>query len=134
MGYIDVVFDELPGPQGGRFIEVEDETGASINFGTWVERPDGYAALRIEKGETGTWAAIPVSTRDAIMNEMQEARAKGYTARHDDVHGSGHLVAEAIRRLQTPGEFPSDEAVKHEIVVAIGLLFNAVAVLDRANA
>lgn len=45
--YVDIVFDGPPGPEAGRFVEVEDNTGASINFGHWVERDDGYWALRI---------------------------------------------------------------------------------------
>lgn len=45
--HIDVVFDGPPGPEAGRFVEVEDSTGASISMGEWIERDDGYWALRI---------------------------------------------------------------------------------------
>ncbi len=45
--YIDIVFDKLPGPNGCIFIEVENDTGKSIRIGEWVEREDGFAALRI---------------------------------------------------------------------------------------
>lgn len=45
--YIDVVFDGPPAAKSGRFVEVEDETGASISAGEWIEREDGYWALRI---------------------------------------------------------------------------------------
>lgn len=44
---VDVVFDGPPGPEAGRFVEVEDMTGKSISVGTWVEREDGFWALRI---------------------------------------------------------------------------------------
>lgn len=44
---IDVVFDGPPGPNTGRFVEVEDEAGRSVDVGKWIERPDGYWALRI---------------------------------------------------------------------------------------
>ena len=44
---IDVVFDGPPGPNAGRFVEVEDESGRSVDVGKWVERSDGYFALRI---------------------------------------------------------------------------------------
>ena len=47
MSYIDIVFDGPPGPVTGRFVEVENERGASIRVGEWVERDDGYWALRI---------------------------------------------------------------------------------------
>ena len=46
--YIDIVFDGPPSHESGRFVEVEDRFGRSINFGTWVEREDGYWVLRIE--------------------------------------------------------------------------------------
>ena len=46
--YIDIVFDGPPGPEGDRFVEVEESRGRSINFGEWVQRPDGYWALRTE--------------------------------------------------------------------------------------
>jgi len=47
--YIDVVFDGPPGPVAGRFVEVENAEGASINFGKWVHRNDGYWVLRIPR-------------------------------------------------------------------------------------
>jgi len=45
--YIDIVFDGPPSHESGRFVEVENAAGASINFGQWVQRPDGYWVLRI---------------------------------------------------------------------------------------
>ena len=45
--YIDIVFDGPPGHESGRFVEVEDVTGKSINAGEWLQRPDGYWVLRI---------------------------------------------------------------------------------------
>jgi hypothetical protein len=47
--HIDIVFDGPPGPEAGRFVEVEDDAGKSIKFGEWVERPDGYWVLRLKK-------------------------------------------------------------------------------------
>jgi hypothetical protein len=44
---IDIVFDGPPGPVAGRFVEVEDASGKSINYGEWIQRPDGYWALRL---------------------------------------------------------------------------------------
>jgi hypothetical protein len=43
---VDVVFDGPPGPRGGRFVEVEIN-GRSVSLGEWIERPDGYWALRL---------------------------------------------------------------------------------------
>lgn len=50
--YLDIVFDGPPGPDGGRFVEVEDDTGKSVNWGEWVKRDDGYWALRLKKEAT----------------------------------------------------------------------------------
>lgn len=47
--FIDIVFDGPPGAQSGQFVEVEDDQGRSIRVGEWVERPDGYWALRIQE-------------------------------------------------------------------------------------
>lgn len=35
--YIDIVFDGPPGPESGRFVEVENEQGQSISTGEWVD-------------------------------------------------------------------------------------------------
>lgn len=48
--YIDIIFDGPPSHESGRFVEVENSAGKSINFGEWIERPDGYWALRIPHG------------------------------------------------------------------------------------
>lgn len=44
---IYVVFDGPPGPECGRFVEVEDATGKSIRIREWVDRGDGFWALRL---------------------------------------------------------------------------------------
>ena len=45
--FVDIVFDGPPSAESGRFVEVENAQGQSIRFGDWIERPDGYWALRI---------------------------------------------------------------------------------------
>jgi len=47
--HIDIVFDGPPGHQSGRFVEVENDKGKSIELGTWVKRDDGFWALRIKR-------------------------------------------------------------------------------------
>jgi hypothetical protein len=49
--YFDIVFDGPPGPKSGRFVEVEDKDGEGVAVGEWVERPDGFWALRIREAE-----------------------------------------------------------------------------------
>lgn len=48
-GHIYVIFDGAPGPVSGRFVEVEDHTGASVASGEWLadDRHDGWAMLKL---------------------------------------------------------------------------------------
>lgn len=46
--HIDIVFDGPPGPDAGRFVEVENGERRSINFGEWIHRDDGYWVLRFK--------------------------------------------------------------------------------------
>ena len=47
MENINIIFDGPPGPESGRFVEVETDDGKSISIGTWIERKDGLWALKI---------------------------------------------------------------------------------------
>ena len=47
-GYFDIVFDGPPGHLSGRFVEVEDEQGASMNIGEWIQDGDLWR-LRIPR-------------------------------------------------------------------------------------
>jgi len=49
--FIDIVFDGPPSHESGRFVEVEDETGKSIKIGEWLQRDDGFWALRIHRAK-----------------------------------------------------------------------------------
>lgn len=44
---LHIVFDGPPGPEPGRFVEVETPSGVSLRLGEWLERPGGYCALVI---------------------------------------------------------------------------------------
>ncbi|MFZ1009835.1 MAG: hypothetical protein WAN65_23565 [Candidatus Sulfotelmatobacter sp.] len=50
--YTDILFDGPPGHEAGRFVEVEDGAGRSINIGEWIERDDGLWALRLTESDT----------------------------------------------------------------------------------
>ena len=80
--HIDIVFDGPPGPEGNRFIEVEDASGRSIAFGERIERKDGRWVLRITAAD------------------FQKPRRTVDTAK---VQGALDRVAERIRR-QGPGD------------------------------
>jgi|GEM_PF-3207081 len=44
---VDIVFDGPPSHESGKFVEVEDMSGASVRVGEWIDRGNGYWALRI---------------------------------------------------------------------------------------
>lgn len=52
--FVEIVFDGPPEAVSGRFVEVENPQGASISIGEWIDRGDGFWALRIP------YAASPV--------------------------------------------------------------------------
>ena len=58
---LDIVFDGPPGPESGRFVEVENQLGRSVNVGEWVHRPDGYWALRIGPSDITSLASDPTN-------------------------------------------------------------------------
>ncbi len=59
---IDIVFDGPPGPEGGRFVEVEDDS-KSVSIGRWIRRDDGYWVLRISViGYELEWVVIPLGS------------------------------------------------------------------------
>jgi hypothetical protein len=43
---INIIFDGPPGPDSGRFVEVETDDGKSINVGEWI-RDGNWWKLRI---------------------------------------------------------------------------------------
>jgi hypothetical protein len=46
MQAINIIFDGPPGPNAGRFVEVETDDGKSISIGQWVQKGN-YWSLRI---------------------------------------------------------------------------------------
>lgn len=46
MAGVGIRFDSMPGPEGCRFIEVEDAHGKGLRFGEWVQEGD-TAVLRL---------------------------------------------------------------------------------------
>jgi len=46
---LNIIFDGPPGPEAGRFVEVENDFGESIRAGEWSENGDGTWTLRIKE-------------------------------------------------------------------------------------
>ena len=49
---VDIVLDGPPNHEPGRFVEVEDMSGAGVRVGEWIDRGNGYWALRISSTTT----------------------------------------------------------------------------------
>lgn len=47
--YVDIVFDGPADHEAGRFVEVEQADGSGVKLGNWVQRDDGYWALRVTR-------------------------------------------------------------------------------------
>ena len=57
-GTIQFVIDGPPAHESGRFVELEDHTGASIGMGRWEDRGNGLWALIVEPAGTATLEAV----------------------------------------------------------------------------
>ena len=87
-----VVFDGPPSHESGRFVEVEDETGAGVAVGTW-------------RREAGLWALGPFSAQPAPALDVASLRAAV-----EALPTYGHLVPR--------GDEPSpDNAMLHRAAV-----------------
>lgn len=127
-GYIDIVLDGPPEAESGRFVEVEDASGASIAFGTWVDRGDGTWALRIQR-----------TVGDEIMDERATHETRGWDAAHDDSHRLPHLLH--VAREYTVAPVIDGKPVKlstaerrERIVKAASVLVAAIDFIDRQAA
>lgn len=72
--YIDIVFDDPPGPVCGRFVECESPAGRSINAGEWIDRGDGLWALRIRSTAFGD---IAEGREAELLDLLARCRARG---------------------------------------------------------
>ncbi len=93
MKTIDIVFDGPPSHESGRFVEVEDNSGASINFGEWVERDDGYWVLRIPDSRS---ALTEGALKDAVIDA---ARRWKWGLTIDDRSSAANEVDDALAKL-----------------------------------
>lgn len=112
MKNIDIVFDGPPGPIAGRFVEVENELGASINIGEWVERDDGYWVLRIPD----TADALEQATRWISVDEQLPDVGKKWDGKSFVAvfypYGGGHADAMTTMSLVNLVKYPTASSPK----------------------
>lgn len=120
--YVDIIFDGPPGPNSGRFVEVETPDSRSIRFGEWVQRSYGYWALRInlrrpmesataEKRRETTQSVDTVNPLDQAWDKIN---ALGGSDMQNNSYDQGWVDAVA-RALEVIEEFGgSNPAIKRE--------------------
>jgi len=77
---LHIVFDGPPGPEAGRLVEVETESGISVRVGTWEER------------DTGLWALV-IDT-DAVEDEVIDSLSKAVLHRSAQLREATRLRAD----------------------------------------
>ena len=70
MDRLHIIFDGPPSHESGRFVEVENDAGASINAGEWHELPSGMWDLTIDPGQ---FAGRDI---EALKSEIAVLRAR----------------------------------------------------------
>ena len=98
--FIDVVFDGPPGPEAGRFVELENSRGESISPGEWVHRPDGYWALRLPSRETYHAERDALAARVAELEALLAEVAPFVCVCADMEWGQGHLRGCPLERIR----------------------------------
>lgn len=89
--FVDIVFDGPPSHEAGRFVEVENEQGHSIRFGEWLQRDDGFWALRIQQEQAVDWRA---KYEALLLDYKQESEQRAYlVTRNQELY---KLHAEAV--------------------------------------
>jgi len=116
--YIDIVFDGPPNAIAGRFVEVENENGAGINFGEWVHREDGYWALRFIRRDLSIDEFIkdsPLQINNFKLTERLTIQANG--------HGGFRLIPvdeeEAVPQLVYADIYDQDIKKLKKIITGI---------------
>lgn len=71
--HVDIVFDGPPGPDGPRFVEVENAKGQSIKFGEWVKRDDGFTVLRFRNPDQMARLLTTLREVETYLEERQDA-------------------------------------------------------------
>ncbi len=75
---INIVFDGPPSHESGRFIEVENDAGASISVGEWIDRKNGLWSLRITELPSKGMSLLDVQKMLCDWMEKNHTKFQGY--------------------------------------------------------
>lgn len=97
--YIDIVFDGPPGPNTDghhcNFVETEDQYGAGMSAGEWLQREDFWWVLRIKPEVFGRKLAnLGLATTRELLEEIKTRGELGsYPEERDMAIGAANLLA-----------------------------------------
>jgi hypothetical protein len=118
MSHIDIVFDGPPSHESGRFVEVEDADGKSINLGEWVHRPDGYWVLRIQREALAAPDDVVgeiVAFIDAYTEQRDRDMSNPAISTSDAVHISAAISAARYLRDAIASRFGSGDGWNYDM-------------------
>ena len=98
---LHIIFDGPPGPEAGRFVEVETPDGYSVNAGEWHERTDGFWELRISPTILAALTARSDGWREGVEAAARVAEDLPLQVpdSHASIYGHADDIAAAIRAL-----------------------------------
>lgn len=121
---------QIPNPDEA--LDLLRQLVAEQPFHPWLlVAPDGVAVIPPEDMAADYDDVAATDVLDEVWRARQSHSSHGYTNAHDDVHGLGHLIREAVSHVHHFGETPTDEFIRGELIVAMGLLHAAVDLIDR---
>lgn len=91
VAFLDVVFDGPPSHESGRFVEVENPEGCSVNAGEWIDRKDGLWALRIPMPAPSAGRPVTPCTREEAVEIAKRALVITPDIENAAVQGSKHF-------------------------------------------
>ena len=106
-----IIFDAPPGPEAGRFVEVETPDGRSINAGEWHQRADGYWELRLAALTTGAdgGSRQPAPRADSALEQWKLVRGIcNNSPMFSDARGWKRVTVELLSALRQPAPRADD--------------------------
>ena len=93
---INIIFDDRPRPESGRFVKGETDEGHVTHSGEWQPSPDGGWKLRITALPLVTTGAEPVACVDPENDLLERILKECRNTELSAVHAAGVLHAAAL--------------------------------------